>query len=98
MIFLPSPPLKATMHLHSHTHREKKLTPDKMVNLYQSHDQTFTGYTMARPPVKRSTSEEVTGSEALARSLSNAFYITSYQSEIAKYAVTGKINTVTSLL
>ena len=62
------------------------MTPDRPVNLYQSHEQSFTGYAMVRPPLKRSTSEDATGSEALARSLNKAFYVTSYQSEIARYA------------
>ena len=65
------------------------MTQDKPVNLYQSHDQTFTGYAMARPPLKRSTSEDAAGTEALARSLNNAFYVTSYQSEITRYAPAG---------
>ena len=65
------------------------MCPDKPVNLYQSHSQTSSGYAMAKPPLKRSTSEEASGSEALARSLNNAFYVTSYQSEITKYATAG---------
>ena len=65
------------------------MTPDRPVNLYQSHSQTFTGYAMAKPPLKRSTSDDASGSEALARSLSNAFYVTSYQSEITKFAAAG---------
>ena len=64
------------------------MSPDKSVNLYQSHGQTFSGYAMAKPPLKRSTSEDA-GSDALARSLNNAFYVTSYQSEITKYATAG---------
>ena len=62
------------------------MTPDSVVDLYKSHKQTFTGYAMAKPPLKKSTSEDVTGSEALARSLNNSFYITSYQSDIARQA------------
>lgn len=67
------------------------MTPDKSVNLYQSHDQSFTGYAMANPPLKRSTSEDATGANALARSLNKAFYITSYQSEITRYAPSGTL-------
>jgi hypothetical protein len=67
------------------------MTPDKRVNLYQSHDQSFTGYAMAKPPLKRPTSEDATGPEALARSLNKAFYITSYQSEITRYAPSGSM-------
>ena len=65
------------------------MSQDKPVNLYQSHSQTFSGYAMAKPPLKRSTSEDASGTEALARSLNNAFYVTSYQSEITKYAAKG---------
>lgn len=68
------------------------MTPDKPVNLYQSHDQSFTGYAMAKPPLKRSTLEDATGADALARSLNKAFYITSYQSEITRYALSGTIH------
>ena len=67
------------------------MTPDKPVNMYQSHDQTFTGYAMAKPPLKRFTSEDATGADALARSLNKAFYITSYQSDITRYAPAGNI-------
>ena len=67
------------------------MTPDRPVNLYQSHDQSFTGYAMAKPPLKRSTSEDATGADALARSLNKAFYITSYQSEITRYAPAGTV-------
>lgn len=67
------------------------MTPDKPVNLYQSHDQSFTGYAMAKPPLKRPTSEDTIGADALARSLNKAFYITSYQSEITRYAPSGTV-------
>lgn len=64
------------------------MVPDKLVNLYQSHNQSFTGYAMAKPPLKRSTSEDATGADALARSLNESFYVTSYQSEITRHATT----------
>ena len=73
------------------------MTPDKPVNLYQSHDQSFTGYVMAKPPLKRSTLEDATGADALARSLNKAFYITSYQSEITRYAPSGTTLTIALL-
>ena len=65
------------------------MSQDKAVNLYKSHDQTFTGYAMSRAPLKRSTSEEASSHDALARSLNKTFYTTSYQSEFAKYAGSG---------
>ena len=67
------------------------MSPDKPVNLYQSHDQSFTGYAMAKAPLKRPTLEDATGADALARSLNKAFYITSYQSEITRYAPSGTV-------
>ena len=73
-------------------YRDRKMAPDKVVDLYKSHKQTFTGYAMAKPPLKRATSEEATGFESLARSLNNSFYVTSYQSDIARHALTtGKL-------
>ena len=62
------------------------MSPDQPVNMYQSHYQKYHSYTMSKAPLKRSNSEELGGPEALARSLSKAFYITSYQSDIAKHA------------
>lgn len=62
--------------------RMQRMSPDKPVNLYQSHQQSHTSYAMSKPPLKVSPSPN----DELARSLSNAFYITSYQSDISKYA------------
>ena len=59
---------------------------DPSVNLYQSHQQNYHNYAMATPTVQRLPSEEVGGDQAVTRSLNKAFYTTSYQSEIAKYA------------
>ena len=71
--------LTTTTHAHC---RMQRMTPDRPVNLYQSHQQSHSSYSMSKPPLKISHS----ANDALARSLSNAFYITSYQSDIAKYA------------
>ena len=50
--------------------------------MYQSHQQSYTPYAMAKPsPMKSQSADNV-----LARSLSNAFYVTSYQSDIARHA------------
>jgi len=59
---------------------------DPPVNLYQSHRQRYHSYAMSNPPLKRSFSEEAGSAEALTRSLNQAFYITSYQSNITRYA------------
>lgn len=59
---------------------------DPTVNLYQSHQQKYHNYAMATPPVQHLPSEEVGGEDAVTRSLSRAFYTTSYQSHMSKYA------------
>ncbi len=62
------------------------MSPGPAVNLYQSHQQPHHSYTMSRPLLRQSNAEDLGGPDSLARSLSNAFYITSYQSEIARHA------------
>lgn len=59
---------------------------DPTVDLYQSHQQKYRNYAMATPPVQRLPSEAVGGEVAVSRSLNRAFYTTSYQSDIARYA------------
>ena len=55
--------------------------------MYQSHRQRYHSYAMSAPPsLRRSQSEEEGGTAALTRSLNQAFYTTSYQSNITKYA------------
>lgn len=62
------------------------LPADPTVNLYQSHRQNYHSYAMTSAPVLRSPAELVGGEEAVARALNRAFYTTSYQSHITKYA------------
>lgn len=65
------------------------MSSDQPVNMYQSHRQRYHSYAMSSPqPLTRSHSEQAGGTEALTRSLNQAFYTTSYQSNIAKYAGT----------
>lgn len=59
---------------------------DSTVNLYQSHQQKYHNYAMATPPVQRSPVEVIGGEQAVTRSLNKAFYTTSYQADINKYA------------
>ena len=57
--------------------------------MYQSHRQRYHSYAMsAPPPLRRLHSDEEGGTAALTRSLNQAFYTTSYQSNITKYAGT----------
>ena len=74
--------MKSHLIFSSCLYRLKRLTPDKPVNMYQSHQQRYTSYTMGKPALKSTQ----TADDALARSLSNTFYITSYQSDIARHA------------
>lgn len=62
------------------------MSPDPTVNLYESHHQKYSSYAMAPVSAQRSPSEVVGGDAAVARSLNRAFYTTSYQSDIDKYA------------
>ena len=62
----------------------KRLSSDSVVDMYQSHQQRYHSYAMARPSLKKSDS--VDSESELARSLSTAFYSTSYQADIARYA------------
>lgn len=68
-----------------HVHR-CSMPADPSVNLYQSHQQKYHNYAMATPSVQRLPSESLGGEQAVTRSLNNAFYTTSYQSDIARYA------------
>ena len=64
----------------------RPLSAGPAVNLYQSHQQNYNGYSMTSAPAQQSPSEEVGGAEMVARSLNRAFYTTSYHSHIDKYA------------
>lgn len=66
------------------------------INLYQSHRQKYCTHAMATPNFQHLPSESPGGDQAVARSLNKAFYTTSYQSHIDKYA--GRSYTVVLVL
>ena len=74
------------------------MAPDRPVNLYQSHQYHHNNYAMTKPSLPLATTQQpplnthgsgvivtrnTNDKEELARSLSKAFYITSYQSDTA---------------
>lgn len=70
-------------------HRSRPMSSGRPVNMYQSHRQRYHSYAMSSPQLlTRSHSKQEGGTEALTRSLNQAFYTTSYQSNITKYAGT----------
>ena len=59
---------------------------DHTVNLYKSHQQKYSNYAMASSPLQIAPTETVGGDTAVTRSLNQAFYTTSYQSDISNTA------------